>query len=426
MAMTREEERALMKALPKAIFKVLQETRNSEDHVYSFSRLTTADCLKRFYLKYVLKQEEPSGPPAIQGKIVHETVAGLIDPERLKDVVVPGSFEMYAETAKVGVDLDEAVNLILAAKACPGIGKVETYHRVNLDPSDPFSPLLQVYIDLDLSETKKNNTGKVLDWKTHHVDFEPTDNHQLGLYSWVLSQKYGYQEVDGVLRFLRYKGKKCSKRHTYTAEEMEGARKWAYTLACDLECRLGQLEFGGDPEVLFPANPESGQCKYCSFVCECQKQSESKKSSFTASVKDLEKGELKINLPEEAADIAAEVLRLKAAHDKLQNALKDYCKRTGDVVEVADQQYGSSTSISWSFNAEQKKEIAKAIAEEGINPWEIFALGSTQLKNKQIDALGWDETTYKKFGGKQKITETYKWTKAQSEGKEEAKNVKVS
>jgi len=424
MTMTREEERALMKVLPKAIFKVLQETRNSEDHVYSFSRLTTADCLKRFYHKYVLKQEEPSGSPAILGKIVHEAVAGLIDPERLKDVVVPGSFEMYAETAKVGVNLDEAVNLVLAAKAHPGIGKVETYYRVHLDPSDPFSPLIQVYIDLDLS-SESENEGKILDWKTHHMDFEPTDTYQLGLYSWVLSQKHGYQEVEGVLRFLRFKGKKCSKRHTYTALEMEEARQWAYSKACDIENRLGQLEFGGDPEDLFPANPESGQCKYCSFVCECQKQSESKESSITASVKDLEKGELSITLPEEAADIATEILRLKAAHDKLVDALKEYCKKTGDTIVVADQQYGPSTSISWSFTPEQKKEIAKLIAENGINPWEILALGSTQLKDKKLDALGWDETTYKKFGGKQKITETYKWSKAQTEEAIEV-NIKVS
>jgi hypothetical protein len=424
MAMTREEEKALMKTLPKAVFKVLQEKRNIEDHIYSFSRLTTAaDCLKQFYFKYVLKQEDPSGPPAILGKIVHETIAGLIDPERLKDVVIPGSFEMYTETANVGVNLDEAVDLILAAKANQGIGKAETHYRVHLDPSDPFSPLIQVYIDLDLSTEDK---GKVLDWKTHHVDFEPTDNHQLALYSWVLSQEHGYQEVEGILRFLRFKGKKCSKRHTYTAEEMEEARRWAYDLACDIESRLGQLEFGGDPDDLFAANPESGRCKNCSFVCGCQKHSESQKNSITAGVKDLEKGGLSIATYDEAVNIAAEVLRLKAAYNKLQDALIDYCKRTGKAVEVAGMQYGSSPSISWSFTAEQKKEIAKAIAEEGINPWSIFTLSSTQLKNKQLEELGWNETTYKKFGGVQKITETYKWSKAQTEEEGELSDVRAS
>lgn len=415
------EEKALGKVLPRAIFKVLQETRNTEDHVYSFSRLTIAGCLKRFYHKYVLKQEEPSGPPAILGKIVHEAIAGLIDAERFKDVVVPADFDIKAKLAEVGVDFEEAVNLILAAKARPGIGKAETYYRVPLNPADPFSPLLQVYIDLDMSV---ENKGKILDWKTHHVDFEPTDTYQLALYSWVLSVEYGYQEVDGVLRFLRFK--RCSKRHTYTAEEMEEARIWAYNLACDIESRLGQLEFGGEPEKLFPANPESGQCKYCNFAHECQKQSESKESSITCSVMDLEKGELKINLLEEAVEIAAEILRLKAAHDKLQDALKDYCKRTGDVVKVADQQYGFSTSITWSFSPEQKKEIAKAIAENGINPWDIVAIGSTQLKDKRLEVLGWDETTYKKFGGKQKISEIYRWSKAQSNEVEENINAKVS
>ena len=89
-------------------------------------------------------------------------------------------------------------------------------------------------------------------------------------------------------------------------------------------------------------------------------------------------------------------------------------------------QYGSSPSISWSFTAEQKKEIAKAIAEEGINPWSIFTLSSTQLKNKQLEELGWNETTYKKFGGVQKITETYKWSKAQTEEEGELSDVRAS
>ena len=169
---------------------------------------------KTIYFKCALKQEDRISP-SYTWKIVHETIAGLIDPERLKDVVIPGSFEMYTETANVGVNLDEAVDLILAAKANQGIGKAETHYRVHLDPSDPFSPLIQVYIDLDLSTEDK---GKVLDWKTHHVDFEPTDNHQLAYIPGYYLKNTDTGRLKEFYDFFALKVK-STKEHTYTAEK---------------------------------------------------------------------------------------------------------------------------------------------------------------------------------------------------------------
>ena len=51
-------------------------------------------------------------------------------------------------------------------------------------------------------------------------------------------------------------------------------------LGCDIESRLGQLEF---VVILttFAANPESGRCKNCSFVCGCQSTLKVKKFYYS-------------------------------------------------------------------------------------------------------------------------------------------------
>jgi hypothetical protein len=422
------QENDLQEIIKKAVFKTLHETRTVEDNIYSFSRLTTASCMKRFYHKYVLKEDEPSGPAATQGKIVHEAIAGIIDLNRLSEIVVPDSFDIDKELTNANIKLALVEKLVLAANATPEMGNVETHYTLPLNPEDPFSPTLQVYIDLEVPKSD-NSRGSILDWKTSQKDFEVTDTPQLGLYAWAVSQAHGYEEVEAGLRFLRFKGKKGTKKHVFTSTEMEETRQWAYSLAYDIESRLGQLEFGGDPDTLFPANPESGHCKYCSFVNDCQKQSETNESSITTSVVDLEKGELSITSHKEAVEVGAEFLRLKSAGDKLLEALKVYCKETGETVIIKDQQYGASTSISWSFTPDQKKNIAKKLAENGVNPWEVLSLGATQLKDKKLTHLSWDESTYEQFGGKKKETIAYRWSRADDEAKikkEEEKDAKVS
>jgi hypothetical protein len=385
-----------------AAIKVLTEKpKKSEEGIYSFSRLEVANCLRRFYIEYVLKKKTPSGPAAVLGKIVHEAIAGIIEPERLADIDITKDID--SKLAKNEIDLNEAEILVKAARVVEGMGSVEQHYIFPLDSSDPFAPRIQMYLDL---KGYSGNIPCVVDFKTNRTFYEPTDNMQLPLYALAIAEETGAQEVLGILRFLRFKGEEGIKQHLITRVEMEEARKWALAKAVDLESRKTALDFGGDPEQLFPADPEAGQCRYCGHAQECQKYSENKPNSITTAVAKMEKGELEITSPEQAQEIAAEILRLKNVSDKLSNALKSYCETTGETVQVGDQQYGPNVQESWSFTAEQKKVMAKAMVDEGVNPWDVLTLGAPQLKK-----LNWSNETLKSFGGVKTMKEVYKWSK---------------
>ena len=105
-----------------------------------------------------------------------------------------------------------------------------------------------------------------MDWKTNWRTYNVFDTMQLPLYAWAVGKMKGLDEVAGSLYFLRF-GQKYG--HTFTEEEMENARHWAYVRAREIEDRLFLLEL--EPESrdqLFPAKPSS-YCHHCPFAVEC-------------------------------------------------------------------------------------------------------------------------------------------------------------
>jgi len=312
------------------------------------------------------------------------------------------------------------------AQAKKDMGVAEEHFQIDLNPGDMFSPQIQGYIDVRISENavEADHQQVVLDWKTNQATYEPTENNQLGLYAWAVSQQTGANAVLGILRFLRFKGKKGRKTKLFTQGDMEKARQWAMDRANDILARKSQLELGGDAEELFSANPKCGECKWCTVVKDCQAQSETKEDSITKAVTRLDKNEMVITSHSEAEEVGAELLRLQAVSKKLTAALKEYSQETGQNIVVGDQEYGKKDSVSWTFTADQKKEIAKALIQEGVNPWNIFKLGSTELNDKEIISIGWDEETFKNFGGEKSTRTNYKWAKA-SRAKKGGMNDKI-
>jgi hypothetical protein len=228
--------------------------------IFSFSRLSLYEqCPFRFYLKYVEEREEPVSKPLALGKAVHKGIEMMIQGHDLEKAVLAGFVEADFHPE---VEREELQNLIQKAPVQPGIGETEVHFELPLAPS-LSAPRIQGYIDLLVEE---ENGIWFVDWKTNWRTYNVFDTMQLPLYAWAVGTMKGLGEVGGSLYFLRF-GQKYG--HTFTEEEMENARHWAYVRAREIEDRLFLLEL--EPESrdqLFPAKPSS-YCHHCPFAIEC-------------------------------------------------------------------------------------------------------------------------------------------------------------
>ena len=95
---------------------------------------------------------------------------------------------------------------------------------------------------------------------------------------------------------------------------------------------------------------------------------------------------------EKAVQLANEIERLEAVLKSMKAQLKAYVDENGPV-ETDDTVWGYTTSVSWSFEPDQLKELAQFIVLEGENPWKYLSISSTSLKK-----LGWDENILSRYG----------------------------
>ncbi|HWO74729.1 MAG TPA: PD-(D/E)XK nuclease family protein [Bacillus sp. (in: firmicutes)] len=236
--------------------------------VYSYSRLSLyMTCPFRFYLRYIEKWEEPITAPLALGKAVHKAIESFLkgrDKETaLMDGIVEADFYPF--------DKAEYKELVGKAPCIQGEGlsqnvTIEQYFKLRLS-DDPSSPYLQGYIDL-----VRENFGmySFVDWKTNRKKYDSTANMQLPLYAWALATIHKLDSVQGTLFFLRY-FKNAAVSKVFTVDEMDEARKWALSLAEEIEQKLFLLEVGaGKAGDIFPATPSS-HCRYCPFAYDCLK-----------------------------------------------------------------------------------------------------------------------------------------------------------
>lgn len=227
--------------------------------IFSFSRLNLyKQCPFRFYNKYILGKDEPMTQSLALGKAVHQAIDDKINGLSHEEAVLNGyaAADFHEELKQQKIS-----ELVERAPIQPNKGETEVYFKLPL-ADKANAPEIQGYIDWYSPD------GVITDWKTNRITYNITENMQLALYAWAISQIKNIETVEGVLYFLRYQ-KESS--HAFTAEDMEKARLWALEMANEINKKLERLDIlPHEYKKLFPAKP-SRVCRHCPFAKECIK-----------------------------------------------------------------------------------------------------------------------------------------------------------
>lgn len=348
---------------------------------YSFSRLQLFErCPAAFYYKYLLELPEGDQQALILGKIVHTAIDRYLSGDTLDHAV---------QTAVAGapVPLDEREVYTLASHptvmAIIGGSSEECFH-LPLTPSGNIT--LLGYIDWS---ARDDTALHIIDWKTNRSPYDPTDNHQLGLYAWAMSQVTGVEEVYGELVFLRYPSSRQLYGHTYTHADMEDARQWAISLATRIEDLLTKLDAGTDGLSLFPDQPGM-HCQHCGYAGLCVRSTKISPITVTDHAA--------------AVKLATEVIRLESALGDYKESLKAWAKANGDIV-VGDAAFSFVPSVSWGFSSEQLYDLCAELHDQGIDVFQYLSLTAANLKK-----IGVGDDRLSQFG-KKKVTNTFRLMK---------------
>lgn len=223
---------------------------------FSFSRLQLyQNCPLKFYYKYVLGIDEPTTKPLALGKAVHKAIECIINGTDPENAIKKGIIECDFHEEVNSNEIRELVEKVPFEKLK---GETELYFRIPLfDYHD--SPVLQGYIDLV-------DGDRIIDFKTNRIIYNVTDNYQVALYAWALSELRGFNQVEGSLYFLRYKKESTC---LFNKSMITEAVNWARSLVNEIRFKLEMLEFYPDKwKDLFPYRPSSF-CSHCPFALDC-------------------------------------------------------------------------------------------------------------------------------------------------------------
>jgi len=205
-----------------------------------------------------LKLPDQVTTPLALGTAVHHSIESIIKGIDFQNAIIEGyaACDFHPE-----VSLKEISNLVKNAPVFKNMGETEVYFRFPLSDS-LNAPQLQGYIDLV-------QEGKLVDWKSNWRTYGVRDNHQVGLYAWVLSKIQKREWIEGSLYFLRYKQ---GKKYFFSPVEMEQARTWALHLAEEIKFKLQLLDIMPEKvKGIFPYAP-SFACSHCPFVLHCYRE----------------------------------------------------------------------------------------------------------------------------------------------------------
>lgn len=101
-----------------------------------------------------------------------------------------------------------------------------------------------------------------------------------------------------------------------------------------------------------------------------------------------------------AIALATEIERLEQVLKDMKGVLKNYVKTNGPV-KTELEKWDNYPSVSYIFDREGTREIAKALIGEGIDPWELLKFSATDLRKQ-----GWSDSAIESFG-KVKITNRF-------------------
>jgi len=343
--------------------------------IFSYSRLKLYDqCPAAFSYKYLLELLESPSEPLVLGKAVHAAIEKYLNGDDMESAV-----KIAIDAAELPLDR-EAVQSLAGHPAVQSImgGVVEQHFCLPL--SEEGNIILQGYIDW----WKDDASGIVLkDWKTNRMPYQPTNNHQLGLYAWALGELTGANEVLGELVFLRFPYSAAWYKHTYTQQDMTEARQWALNLALEIEAKLAQSNAD-----IFIEKP-GAHCQHCSYASLC--------------IRSVKVEPIIIEDMPAATKVATEVIRLEAALSDYKDKLKSWVKAEGDV-HVDDTVFTFVPSNSWQF--EKLRELCCELETRGIDYWPFLSLTAAQVKK-----TGLNDEEIKKFGTR-KETQTFRHIKA--------------
>ena len=221
---------------------------------FSFSRLSLfCTCPKRWHCKYVLRQNDPAGPPAILGKTVHKANELCLKGSSFDDAVVTA----YLEEGDSTVDKSTVESMVKTALSYHYRGPVEQHFILQLTKGIK----LQGYIDLI---STNGQIPTVVDWKTGFKLYKVLDTWQIPLYAAAVMEQTGAEIVKGVLAFLRFK---TTRTALIGRKEASQAKAWAIKAAEDIQKRLELLAIL-EPNEVFPAKP-SPACGNCPWSVQC-------------------------------------------------------------------------------------------------------------------------------------------------------------
>lgn len=356
--------------------------------IYSYSRLKRyEECPASFQYKYLYEMTEPPTEPLVLGKTVHAAIQMYLNGMDIEAAVDSAIFQ----EAELPVNRDEVLYLAQHSMVTNiSGGHVEQHFAVPLDTAG----LLKFQGYIDWYKELPDGAVRLIDWKTNRQKYSPTDNHQLGLYAWYLSQVTGIKEINAELVFLRYPHTDGCQAHKYTTAEMEEARQWALRLAEEIEEKVAEWNMSGGmdggSDNLFPAKPGKA-CSYCSHASLC--------------IKSVNFDAVKLDDRADAERVAAEVIRLEAAMDDMKDKLKAWAKENGDIA-VGDAAFSFVPSVSWSIGADKLYELCAELHDAGVDVFQYLTLTAANLKK-----LGVGDDKLAIFG-KKKVSKTFRLLKA--------------
>jgi RecB family exonuclease len=228
---------------------------------FSFSRLNLyQNCPRRFYYKYILQLDDPSGLPAIFGKTVHKAIELVINGRSFNDSITSAWIEESEMNSEIS--RDEIEWHVRNATRFIFNGKPETHFLMELEKGIK----LQGYIDL--SGMSHDGYYTVLDWKTGRNQFDVLSNWQIPLYAAYVMKNTGCDAVMGMLVFTRFNS---VKREIITKDIAEQAIEWAVNTAKTIQSRIEYATIMSKKEIVrfaFPSSP-CGECSHCPWAREC-------------------------------------------------------------------------------------------------------------------------------------------------------------
>lgn len=291
----------------------------TKEKVYSHSRLTLFDewCERAFFHKYIEGRPEPSGLPAVVGKIFHDAMNKLLS-------------EGYSPEEAVFFSIYEHGGLPEGEKEVYLISMVNrTYNRI-LQFADEYSDVLsELHLVVDIGNGRKiqgyldlvidnpaYDVVTINDFKTTWQPFSAEGSRQLKLYAWMFEKMRGgfvASTFKGKLIFPRF-DESMDSEIEFTRESMDEAYEWVVSVIEEIDSR--------DPSNIedWAMTANRKNCEHCAFSTLCS-------GGFLNGLPGdgIPKDE------DEAAHIGEFILMQELAIKRMKEGLKGFVKTKGAV-----------------------------------------------------------------------------------------------